>query len=103
MQQLGQSRVLITGGAGFLGSHLCRRYIDAGWEVLCVDNFHTGRKGNFILRLHELDCAYLKYAGSRFCDIGFFGRFRPENIFGLGVKRKARTDTEHGELKKFHG
>ena len=70
------------------------------WALIHI---HTGRKGNFILRLHELDCAYLKYAGSRFGDVGFFGRFRPENIFGLGVKRKARTDTEHGELKKFHG
>lgn len=46
MQDIGQNRVLITGGAGFLGSHLCRRYLKAGWEVLCLDNFHTGRKDN---------------------------------------------------------
>lgn len=39
-------RVLITGGAGFLGSHLCQRYLDVGWEVLCLDNFHTGSKLN---------------------------------------------------------
>ncbi len=37
---------LITGGAGFIGSHLCERLIDAGHEVLCVDNFHTGTKDN---------------------------------------------------------
>jgi len=37
---------LITGGAGFLGSHLCERYLADGWEVLCVDNFHTGSKDN---------------------------------------------------------
>jgi len=39
-------RVLVAGGAGFLGSHLCERLVKEGNEVLCVDNFYTGRKGN---------------------------------------------------------
>ena len=39
-------RVLITGGAGFLGSHLCERLLDGGHEVICVDNFSTGRPEN---------------------------------------------------------
>ncbi len=39
-------RVLITGGAGFLGSHLCGRLIEQGHEVICLDNFFTGRKAN---------------------------------------------------------
>jgi UDP-glucuronate decarboxylase len=39
-------RVLVTGGAGFIGSHLCERLIAAGDEVLCVDNFFTGRRAN---------------------------------------------------------
>lgn len=39
-------RVLVTGGAGFLGSHLCERLLAAGDEVLCVDNFFTGRRAN---------------------------------------------------------
>ena len=39
-------RVAVTGGAGFLGSHLCDRLLDAGHEVLCVDNFYTGAKRN---------------------------------------------------------
>jgi UDP-glucuronate decarboxylase len=39
-------RILVTGGAGFLGSHLCERLIEAGEEVLCVDNFFTGRRAN---------------------------------------------------------
>lgn len=39
-------RVLVTGGAGFLGSHLCERLVDAGNEVLCLDNYFTGRRGN---------------------------------------------------------
>ena len=40
------SRVLVTGGAGFLGSHLCDRLIAAGHDVLCVDNYYTGSKAN---------------------------------------------------------
>ena len=39
-------RVLVTGGAGFLGSHLCERLLEAGHDVLCVDNYFTGRKDN---------------------------------------------------------
>jgi UDP-glucuronate decarboxylase len=41
-----QRRVLVTGGAGFLGSHLCERLLAAGHQVLCVDNFFTGTKRN---------------------------------------------------------
>jgi UDP-glucuronate decarboxylase len=39
-------RILVTGGAGFLGSHLCESLLNHGHEVLCVDNFYTGRKKN---------------------------------------------------------
>jgi UDP-glucuronate decarboxylase len=39
-------RILVTGGAGFLGSHLCERLLAEGHDVLCVDNFFTGRKRN---------------------------------------------------------
>ena len=42
----GGRRVLVTGGAGFIGSHLCRRLLERGDEVLCVDNFYTGRREN---------------------------------------------------------
>lgn len=45
-------RVLVTGGAGFIGSHLCERLVGDGHEVLCVDNFFTGSKNNI---LHLLD------------------------------------------------
>lgn len=40
------ARVLVTGGAGFLGSHLCERLLDAGHYVVCLDNFFTGRRRN---------------------------------------------------------
>lgn len=40
------NRVLVTGGAGFLGSHLCDRLIEDGYDVLCVDNFFTGTRKN---------------------------------------------------------
>jgi UDP-glucuronate decarboxylase len=43
---LGQRRILVTGGAGFLGTHLCRRLLDNGHEVLCADNFSTGTRRN---------------------------------------------------------
>ena len=41
-------RILITGGAGFIGSHLCERLLNAGNEVICVDNFFTGSKENIV-------------------------------------------------------
>jgi UDP-glucuronate decarboxylase len=46
-QDVGQdTRILVTGGAGFLGSHLCDRLVGQGHEVLCVDNYFTGRRAN---------------------------------------------------------
>ncbi len=43
-----RKRVLVTGGAGFIGSHLCERLLDAGNDVLCVDNFFTGTRDNVL-------------------------------------------------------
>ncbi|SMB22429.1 NAD-dependent epimerase/dehydratase [Sterolibacterium denitrificans] len=47
-----RKRVLVTGGAGFLGSHLCERLLNEGCDVLCADNFYSGTKDNIV---HLLD------------------------------------------------
>ncbi|MBK1633267.1 NAD-dependent dehydratase [Thiohalocapsa halophila] len=52
-----RKRVLVTGGAGFLGSHLCERLLADGHDVLCVDNFFTGTKDNIA---HLLDNPYFE-------------------------------------------
>jgi UDP-glucuronate decarboxylase len=41
-----KNRVVITGAAGFIGSHLCKKYLDAGWHVTAIDVFHTGQESN---------------------------------------------------------
>lgn len=51
-------RVLVTGGAGFLGSHLCERLLAAGEDVICVDNLFTGSKDNI---RHLLDNPYFEF------------------------------------------
>ena len=48
-----RKRVLVTGGAGFIGSHLCERLLADGHEVLCVDNFFTGRRASVVHLLSE--------------------------------------------------
>jgi UDP-glucuronate decarboxylase len=52
-----RKRIIVTGGAGFLGSHLCERLVQQGHEVLCVDNFYTGIKKNVA---HLLDDAHFE-------------------------------------------
>lgn len=46
MDDTRMKRILITGGAGFIGSHLCRRFVTEGVEVVCMDNLLTGRLEN---------------------------------------------------------
>lgn len=56
-----QHPVLITGGAGFLGSRLCQRYIDMGCRVICLDNLSTGRLSNISRLLHHPRFSFLKH------------------------------------------
>jgi UDP-glucuronate decarboxylase len=54
-------RVLVTGGAGFLGSHLCDRLIAAGNEVLCIDNFYTGTRRNIAHLLAHPNFEFIRH------------------------------------------
>ena len=56
-----RKRVLVTGGAGFLGSHLCDRLIQGGHEVLCLDNFFTGSKGNISHLRHHANFELIRH------------------------------------------
>ncbi len=57
MKEKNRIRVLVTGGAGFLGSHLCEHLLREGFDVLCADNFYTGTKANI---LHMLENPYFE-------------------------------------------
>ena len=48
MKNANRTRVMVTGGAGFIGSHLCEKLLEMGNDVLCVDNFYTGTKDNLL-------------------------------------------------------
>jgi UDP-glucuronate decarboxylase len=72
-----RKRALVTGGAGFLGSHLCERLLDQGRDVLCVDNLFTGTKQNV---LHLLDNPYFELMRH---DITFPLYVEVEEIFNL--------------------
>jgi UDP-glucuronate decarboxylase len=70
-------RILVTGGAGFLGSHLCSRLIDAGHDVLCVDNYYTGRRKNIAHLLNNPQFEALRH------DVTFPLHVEVDEIYNL--------------------
>lgn len=61
MKIANRTRVLVTGGAGFLGSHLCERLLSVGCDVLCVDNFYSGTKDNITHLLNNRNFELLRH------------------------------------------
>ncbi len=70
-------RVLVTGGAGFLGSHLCERLLNNGHEVLCVDNFFSGTRGNITHLLGNPNMELMRH------DVTFPLYIEVDEIFNL--------------------
>jgi len=70
MDRYNNKRVIVTGGAGFLGSHLCGKLLAKNYDVLCIDNFYTGRKAN----VHHL------------LDNHFFELYRHDITFPLYIE-----------------
>jgi dTDP-glucose 4,6-dehydratase len=64
-----KKRILITGGAGFLGSHLCDRYYQEGWEVICIDNLITGSAGNITHLIGQEGFKFIKYDVTNYLDV----------------------------------
>ncbi len=64
MSRKSRKSVLVTGGAGFLGSHLCERLLNEGNEVICVDNFYTGNKENIV---HLMESPYFEFIRQDIC------------------------------------
>ncbi|MSO91995.1 MAG: SDR family oxidoreductase [Rhodospirillales bacterium] len=58
---ISRKKILVTGGAGFLGSHLCERLLGDGHDVLCVDNMFTGTKQNIVHLLHNPYFEFLRH------------------------------------------
>jgi UDP-glucuronate decarboxylase len=70
-------RILVTGGAGFLGSHLCERLVAQGHEVLCVDNYFTGRRANVAALLEEPNFELMRH------DVTFALYVEVDQIYNL--------------------
>lgn len=73
----GKKRILVTGGSGFLGSHLCERLLSMGHEVLCVDNFFTGSKENIAHLLVSPNFELIRH------DVTFPLYFEVDEIYNL--------------------
>jgi dTDP-glucose 4,6-dehydratase len=65
----GKKRALVTGGAGFIGSHLCERLLEEGYRVICVDNLRTGSPENVAHLQEEPDFEYVNHDVTTYIDL----------------------------------
>tara|TARA_Y100001970_G_scaffold288453_1_gene415779 strand:- start:1441 stop:2391 length:951 start_codon:yes stop_codon:yes gene_type:complete len=72
--------ILISGGAGFLGSHLCDYLINQGHKLICLDNFNTGNKNNI---KHLLESSSFKLINHNVCDAITFNNYEIDQIYNL--------------------
>src|ERR1700710_507245 len=77
MKEAHRKRILVTGGAGFLGAHLCERLVTRGDDVLCVDNFYTGTKDNIARLLDSANFELMRH------DITFPLYLEVDEIYNL--------------------
>ena len=77
MKNYGRTRILVTGGVGFLGSHLCERLLREGHEVICLDNCYTGTKENISRIIHNPSFEFLSH------DITFHLYIEVDEIYNL--------------------
>ncbi|HUJ31024.1 MAG TPA: NAD-dependent epimerase/dehydratase family protein, partial [Candidatus Acidoferrum sp.] len=62
-------RAVITGGAGFLGSHLCEFFLDKGWDVLCIDSLVTGSDSNVAHLIPRAGFRIVRQDVSKYIDV----------------------------------
>ena len=77
MKDIRRKHILVSGGAGFLGSHLCTRLLEEGHDVLCVDNMFTGTKDNILPLLDNPHFEFIRH------DITFPLYLEGEEIYNL--------------------
>jgi len=92
-------RILVTGGAGFIGSHLCDRLLERGHKVWCIDNLRLGRRRNIVhLETHpdfwfgEMDVLNDALLGNLFAEVGF------EGVFHLAANSDIAAGITNGRL-----
>ena len=87
-------RILITGGAGFLGSHLCDRLVQAGQDVICVDNFYTGQKANIRHLISNPSFELLRH------DITFPMYLEVDEIYNLACPASPETRADDSTTER---
>ena len=79
-KEIDSKRIIVTGGAGFIGSNLCDRLINEGHEVICVDNFFSGRKENITHLLDNPNFEHIRH------DVTFPLYVEVDEIYNLAVR-----------------